>query len=585
MDPTVKMHEWQDLTVDNLLGGLVLDAESELLENNEFPRIESWVMREKRLKRDTGYAPYLAPVRGSPRRHFSYVLPSGDLHELLITDATVYRQFNDQWQYVSDGIDTTLSGAEAAGQVALSVTDITGFSDDDYVGIMLDTGQMHMTRINGAPAAGVITVDDALPSAAASGNDVVKAVDLNGVAQRHVTAIALPWNNWCVFTNGVDNLKRFDPTALTVVNVPGLVDTSCQALALYDNSIIIANTTESGVRFPFRFRYCAKGDATLWTTLEAGYTDILDSSNDILQALPLGPDLVLYRDKSIARVSISSSGVRRFDTITAVSGVGIFSNIGVIDLIDRHIVWGNNDFYWYRGGFSVEPIGTPIKDYVFGPAGVLTVAPSRGQAFAVLLPQVNEILFFNRTQVIPEVANEVLRYHLDYNKWTKRTFAQTICGYGEHIISDSDSWSDLVGGWQDQVSNWTGFESSGERYAVALCSVDNLQSNIYDYQTPNDGGTAITAVLETKDFSDPVFMVRTDWFDVSFANGTITLEASIDKGQSWIALGTATNGGVVAQRSRFWKQLAGRTVRFRITTTDPVSLIFFGLRFKYEFEW
>jgi hypothetical protein len=584
MDITTKMHEWQDLTVDNLLGGLVLDKDTEILENNEFPVVTNCVMREKRLKRDTGYDPYLAAVRGAPRRHFSYVLVNGDLHELLITDDTVYRQVNDQWRYVSGGTDTTLSGAEAAGQTVLSMTSIVGFANGDHVGIVLDNGQMHMTTINGVPGGGTITILVALPSAAASGNAVVKAVSLTGSANRHVTAISIPWNSWMVFTNGVDNLKYFDPATSRVIDVPGLTNVSCQALALFDNSIIIANTTENGTRFPYRYRYCAKGDGTLWSTLEAGYTDILDVSHDILQVLPLGPDLVLYRDRSIARVSLSSSGIRRFDTVTTITGVGIFSNIGVIDLIDRHIVWGNNDFYWYRGGFSVEPIGTPIKDFVFGPAGLLTTAASRGQAFAVLLPQVNEILFFHRTEVIQGSPNEVLRYHLDYNKWTKRVFADTICGYGEHIISDSQSWSDLEGGWQDQVSSWTGFESSGERYSIALCSRESLQSNLYDYQTPTDAGDAITAVLETKDFSDPVLLTRTDWFSLAFSNGTVTVEISLDKGTSWESLGSQTAGSKTTQ-FRFYKQVSSRTVRFRISTTDPVSLVYFGMRYKFDYEW
>lgn len=579
-----KFDDWQDLTVNNLLGGLVLDTDTEVLENNEFSVMENWLIRDKKFRRDTGYTAYLGPVRGNPRRHFSYVLPNGTIHELLITDLTVYRKANDQWRYVSNGTSTTLSGNEAAGQTVLSVADISGFADNDYVGVILDTGQMHFSQINGAPGGGTITIDDALPSAAASGNAVINSVVLAGAAHKHITARAIPWNEWVVFTNGVDNLKRFDPTLLTVVDVPGLTDTVCQTLELYDNSILIGNTTESGVRFPFRYRYSAKGDGTAWTTLEAGSTDIMDSSHDIIQMLILGPDLILYRDKSIARVSISSSGVRRFDTITTISGIGIFSNLGVIDLIDKHIVWANDNFYWYRGGFSIEAIGNPIKDHVFGPAGMLThVEGGRGQSFAVLLPKVNEILFFHHSIAGEDHVNMVIRYMLDYNKWAHRVFADTFSGWGEHIVSDSVTWDNLNGGWLDQVSSWTGYEASGERYDVVLCSADDLTSHLYDFQASDDDGTVITAIAETKDFADPTDILRHDSLTIGVANGSLRVDYSTDKGQTWTLLGQIV-AGATPQAFTLFAQFSSRLFRYRFTTTDPVLITYFSIHYKYDYE-
>jgi len=583
-EPKEKMKDWEILTVDNLLGGLVLDADSELLEKNEFTRSENWVIRDKKLKRDTGYAAYLGAVRGRPRRHFSYVLHTGVIVELLVTDATVYKVASGEWQYVSDGTDTTLSGNEAAGQTTLSMTSIAGFADDDFVGIVLDDGTMHMTQINGVPGAGAIVIDVALPSAAASGNVVVKAVDLTGATTRHVTAITLPWNQWMVFTNGIDRVKRYDPATDTVEDVPGLVDTVCQTLALFDNSLVLGNMTESGTRFPFRYRYCAKGDATEWALLEAGYTDVLDSTNDIIQLLNLGPHLIAYRDKSIARISLSNTGLRRFDTITTVAGVGIFSNLGVIDLIDKHIVWGNNNFFWYRGGFSVEEIGNPVKDYVFGSAGLLTQIPTKGEAFAVLLPRSNEVLFFHHVSPPAGHQHEVLRYYLDYNKWNLRIFADSFCGFGEHITSDSTTWDELTGTWQDVVNSWIGFDASGNNFDVVLCSADDLKSHIYDYQASTDDGVAITAVFETKDFSDAMYLLRHDRLDVGVGNGLVTLEYSTNKGASWTSFGTAS-AGASPQSSSLFAQFIADTFRYRVTTVDPVVVTFLSLKYKYEFEW
>jgi hypothetical protein len=319
--------------------------------------------------------------------------------------------------------------------------------------------------------------------------------------------------------------------------------------------------------------------------LEAGYTDILDSSHDILQALGLGPYLILYRDKSIARLSISSSGNKRFDTQTVVNGVGVFSNLAAIDLIDKHIVWANTNFFWYKGGFSVEEIGNPIKDYVFGPAGTLKeVTTSRSEAFSVLLPKSNEILFFHQVNELTDVPNVVLRYHLDYNKWSTRTFAHVISGFGEHILADSISWSELDVAWEDITSSWAGFDALGEEYAIVLCNATDLKSELYDDTAPDDDGETITGIAQTKDFSHPVYQITTDFLEVGVLGGSILVEFSTNKGASWTTLGTAT-GDTVAVMNRLHRQITSRTIRYRFTTTNRATLTFLHLRYQYVSEY
>ena len=68
-------------------------------------------------------------------------------------------------------VDTTLSAEEAAGQTVLSVTDSTGMSVGDKVGIVLTAGTIDWTYIT-VVAAGAITVNTALTGVAASGNAV-----------------------------------------------------------------------------------------------------------------------------------------------------------------------------------------------------------------------------------------------------------------------------------------------------------------------------------------------------------------------------------------------------------------------------
>lgn len=66
---------------------------------------------------------------------------------------------------------TTLSGAEASGQTVLSITSTSGIAANTNIGVVLDSGDIHWTYAT-TTGVGTVTVNDQLPSAAASGNKV-----------------------------------------------------------------------------------------------------------------------------------------------------------------------------------------------------------------------------------------------------------------------------------------------------------------------------------------------------------------------------------------------------------------------------
>lgn len=578
----VAVNEWQDKSIADMIGGLVLDKDSELLEDNELLTAQNSVIRNRVLGSDTGYIQYLNAVRGNPRRSFTYRTLAGVEQQILITDLTVYRKNNDQWQYVSNGTQTTLNANEALGSTALNVVSETGFAAGEHIGIMLDDGSMHMTTV-ASTAAGVINIDVGLPSAAASGNAVYEAVLLAGENHKHVTGVVLPWNGWLVFTNGFDFVKRYDPTAITCVNLPGLTNTVCETLALYDNSVIIANTTESSSRFPFRIKYCAKGDATTWAGLEAGTTDFLETTSDILQLLKLGPYLIAYRSDSILRLGISGTGVRRFDSQTTVPDTGVFSSLAAIGLRDKHLVWGNENFFFYKGGYSIEEVQNAIKETVFGANGKLKLLQRRSECFSILLKPVNEVLFVYGTSAATQPQAE--RYHTDYQKFTRRMFALKLCGFGEHLFVNQPGWDDLTGSWDDQQGSWGSLESLGEGYGIILGSADDDTTHLYDFANATDNGTNITSVVETKDFAHPTYLILQDYLEIGYqAGNTVTVEYSTNKGNDWVTLGTLPASGITA-RARLFKQVTSRTLRYRFTCTNRLSLRFLNLRFMFVYEW
>ena len=86
------------------------------------------------------------------------------------------------WHCSTDMIETVLDVDVADGAVSITVDNITGITNGDYVGIELDNGTIQWTTINGVPVGSTITLTDVLTDAANEG----------GVVFAYTTKIARP---------------------------------------------------------------------------------------------------------------------------------------------------------------------------------------------------------------------------------------------------------------------------------------------------------------------------------------------------------------------------------------------------------
>lgn len=589
--------DWDILTISDFLGGQVLNRDSELLENNETLKLTNLVMRKGRVQKDTGSQIIHNDILfGNPRKVFRHILRSGTIELICVTDQTVYRSQNNQWRVLSGNTTTTtLNGNHTTGNTTLVVVSSTGFSPGQIIGIVLDNGTVYATTVSTVPNGTSITIPGpGLPSAAANGNSVYRAVTLAGIATKHITGETLPWNDWLVFTNAVNIVQRYDPSVSTVVNLPGLPSSGnviAETLVLFDNSLIIGGLTEGGTNFPTRIRYSAKGDTGNWTTLEAGTTDYLEKQARILQLLKLGPFLIAYRTKAITRIGISRGTTRRFESDTVVMDHGVFSNIGVVDLVDRHFCWFNNGFYWYSGGFSVEKIPCDVESALFGPESEVSDS-NRQKCHVVHVEPFDEILGFYQLASGTGPA-KAFRFSLEYNTWKFRIFPGDIWGTGERVAGSVLDWDDLIGDWIDQIGDWNSYSTFGSLESLLLCAGNTdiaTDQSVYDYNflANNDFmvgvGTPIAIVLETKDFSHPNKMLRHDYLELRLAGGTIITDYSTDKGESWINLGTIVANATI-RKYRLFRQFLGSTIRFRFTSSTGFTITAMNMRYLAEFEW
>ncbi len=582
--------DWENKFVPDVLGGLVLNQNSESMRSNQFLTLKGMLYENGDMIKDTGYKTFADIPSGVPglfRKVFKHTTASGTVSNFAISNLSFYVLANSgaNWHIVNinGGGSTTLDATASQTQKEMPVTATTNFDVGDRIAVRLDDGSDHVSTIDSISAGVSVTIADGLPSQALSGNVVVEGIKLAGTADKNVFALTIPWNDALAFTNGIDKPQYYDPATAKVQVIPNLPssgNTICESLVLFDTSLLLLRTTEGGSNKNQRLRWSDKADFTEWVTGDAGSVDLLDSEDLVHQALVIGPYLAIYRAKSIYRGTAVNTSTKRFQWDRVVSGSGIMSPAGVVDIGDKHFVIGNKQTYLYRGGFDVTPVGQEVKSLLYGSSAELDIA-NLGKTCCVYVEEKNDVFILYQTTAGTE-PDKTLRYSLDLNAWSSREFDDQIIGFGNATQSQSLTWNDLVGTWEDLTFTWTSTSISGDLNTILLCS-DDGQVYEYDFLTADDNGVAQSWTIETPDFSHHNGSIRTDYLELKCAGGSATIEISIDEGNSWVTIETVSPGATPI-KVRIYKQVSSRTVRYRIAGSSTFRLSWMNLRVTLETE-
>lgn len=577
--------EWDFEYIADLTGGLATDQSPLKIKKNQLANVTGLRPDQGQLLIDTGYVTWGDAVRGIPRLSYQYTKTTGVSELILITDATFYRWTAGEWQYVSDGNATTCTDGEPAGEVNIVVGSITGLSDGDYIGITLDNGTQHQTTINGAPGGTTVVITDAIPTgrSVAAAAIFVKAVDLNGSLDILPNLVVYPNNNWLVFTNGVDVPRYYDSAECVVVpNLPASGVFLAKTVHIFNNHLVFMHTTEGGTVYPQRVRRSDTGDFSEWTTGNAGYDDLLDTSDFIIGGAKLGSYLIAYKEKTIVRIEWVGTDDRLFNYNTIITGHGIVSQNAIIDIGDGHIIISNDNIYKYRGDYSLEPIGESVYNTMFGNTGEIDPTYKK-RSFGFYVEELSEAWFFFPTAG-NTAPNKLLRYSLVDKSWWPREFASNFVGFGYYKKTNAVTWATATGTWAEQQGKWNSSSLLANSPTILLCDAANLQVVEYDYTNKTDNNTAITYVMETKDFYNPNYKTRLDFLDLMLKGNLITIDVSINQGDTWDNI-AEVSPGVMYQKVRVDRQIIGETLRFRLSGSSGFGLDWIGFKYLLESEF
>jgi len=283
---------------------------------------------------------------------------------------------------------------------------------------------------------------------------------------------------------------------------------------------------------------------------------------------------------------VENSDVRRFDWRSVVSGEGIFSTHGVIDIGTTHLVVGRRNVYEYNGGFELTPIGDKIQPQLLDRNSRMEEG-LRGKLFWIFDEIENRAKIMYADALAAAYPNRMFDFDISSREWTERIFGaspgQEYTGWGETVDTNVLTWDDLVGSWLEQDFKWGGSSASTDRPTILLCG--KASTNTYEYSdiTADDNGTAITGTIETGDFRSPGIESRFDWFDLVAAGTNIEVLYSINKGVSWISLGTQTFSADILKK-RFYKQFIFDTIRYRLESSTYMRIIRYTFKSSLESE-
>jgi len=581
VQPRPSPEDWGYKFIESLNGGIDLTERSEVIEDNRLLTAENVRFEKGRILVDYGYKTFAQVVRGFPRLTYQFYLKNGSSILILLTNDTFYRYDETalEWKYVSDGNATQVAVAGVATDTSIEVDDDAGFGDGDFIGIELDDGTQHQTTVNGAPAANIITFDDALPGPSAIASAVVKAADLNGSSDIQPSVTTWAAFDKMYITNGIDVPKEFDGIELVdISNLPASGSFACRIVAIFNNYLIFLHTTEAGTLFPQRMRWSLPGNDAAFDE-SVNFLDLYDSEDFIVAAEGLGSFYIIYKERSIYRLEFLGLLLQTWNITKTIDSEGTFNQDCVINLGDEHILFGNANIYKYDGNFNLDPVGDEIFDKLFAQDGELNPTYA-ARTFGIYIEELDEAWWFypNGSDEFPQ---NIIRLNISTGAWSDRRFLEAFTGFGFFQAQGDITWATAPGTWAAFTGPWVSKQVQANAPTVHLLSKDTLQVYDYDYVTNEDDGEAIPFEVETKDFYIGDYELRFDRYDFRISGINVLVEASYDQGNNWEVLGTVSPGTVYAKQSLF-RQHISRSVRFRFSGSEGFGLEWVGFKFKGE---
>jgi hypothetical protein len=301
-----------------------------------------------------------------------------------------------------------------------------------------------------------------------------------------------------VMNNGVDVPQYWAGDAHPLRTLTGWDSNwRAQVVVPFKSYLVALDITKSGTRYGSMVKWSAEGvpgsipsswDATD-VTKNAGENDLAETPDTLVDALPLGDALIIYKQFSMyAMRFIGGDFIFQFQKLPGESGM-LFRGCGANTPLG-HVVLTAGDVV-INNGQGVQSIADgQIRRYIFSNID----STNYQRAFVTTNPQRNEVLV-----CFPEVGQQSCTKAAVWN-WKDKTWGLrdlVNANYGATGLIENvafSTWADDTETWEIDSTTWNENAYSPNEYRLLFA--ENSRISAFDVSSSDDGTTPLPGVLE-----------------------------------------------------------------------------------------
>lgn len=336
-------------------------------------------------------------------------------------------------------------------------------------------------------------------------DDGTTRTDITGTAP--TGAIDNQWtggsvNGVLILNNGVDlPMYWAGDTGTNLATIPGWDATwKCQAMRPFKNFIVALNVTKGSTNYPSMVKWSttlnpgsitAAGD---WdatdATKDAGEQDLAETPDKIVDALPLGDSLIVYKERSMYSMSyIGAPYIFRFQRLPGESGM--LARGCAVNTPLGHVVLTAGDVVLNTGQGVNSIANGLVRKFIFNNID----STHYTRAFVTANPQRNEVWICFPYGTASTCTRACVWNWID-KTWAIRELDNVTCGaFGQINYSvGGDTWATASGTWETDAGSWNENEYSPAEARLLMSHTTPVISLVDTGNT--DFGSLIEANLE-----------------------------------------------------------------------------------------